>query len=175
MSYHLISTPSEHLQVLANAAQPATPGYTQAVDALPPAFVAARALEQMMEGDSAYWCSTFYIVVTEEQHIVGSCGFKHAPRNGMVEIAYGISPECRRKGAASSAVQALLQLAFDGGVSQVLAQVNPDNLASTRVVQKLGFIEAGSYVDDEQENLVRWCFQQPDKDTELHEAVRQKS
>jgi RimJ/RimL family protein N-acetyltransferase len=156
MPYHLLSIPLEHLQALANATLPAIPGLSQASNALPPAFVAARALEQMAEGASAYWCSTFYIVATEQKHIVGSCGFKHAPQDGVVEIGYGISPECRRQGAASAAVLALLQLAFDGGATQVVAEVNPANLASTRVVQKLGFIDTGSYVDEDQEVLVRW-------------------
>ncbi|MFZ6873130.1 GNAT family N-acetyltransferase [Undibacterium sp. Di27W] len=156
MPYHLLSIPFEHLQALANASLPTTPPYTQASDALPPAFVATRALEQMAAGASAYWCSTFYIIATERQHIVGSCGFKHAPRDGVVEIGYGISPECRKQGAASAAVLALLQLAFDGGATQVLAEVNPANLASTRVVKKLGFVDTGSYIDETEEELVRW-------------------
>ncbi|MFZ6746288.1 GNAT family N-acetyltransferase [Undibacterium sp. JH2W] len=162
MSYHLLRIPLEHLQALANATLPATPSYTQASDAFPPTFVAMRALEQMAAGASAYWCSTFYIVATEQKHIVGGCGFKHAPRNGVVEIGYGISPECRRHGAAGAAVQAMLQLAFDGGATQVLAEVNPANLASTRVVQKLGFIDTGSYVDETEEVLVRWRIDKTD-------------
>lgn len=158
MLFHLISIPSEDLRALAASTLPDMHGYSCAVDALPPHFVASRALEQMAAGVPVYWCSTYYIVETTNRHIVGSCGFKHAPRDGMVEIGYGISPDCRKQGAATSAVQALLQLAFAGGATQVMAQVNPDNLASTRVVQKLGFVNTGSYADEAQETLVRWCF-----------------
>ncbi len=161
MHYHLISIKPEDLRALAASTLPDIHGYSCATDALPPHFVAARALEQMANGVPAYWCSTFYIVAMANQHIVGSCGFKHAPREGMVEIGYGISPDCRKQGAATAAVQALLQLAFEGGAMQVMAQVNPDNLASTRVVQKLGFVNTGSYVDEAQETLVRWCFYGP--------------
>jgi RimJ/RimL family protein N-acetyltransferase len=95
-----------------------------------------------------YWSSTFYVVNTTSNHIVGSCGFKSAPQADMVEIGYGISAEGRRQGAASAAVQCLLQLAFKGGAEKVLATINPDNLASTKVVQKLGFIDCGSFVDE---------------------------
>lgn len=161
MPFHLIIIPPEDLRVLSASAKPSTPGYTCAVDALPPHFVATRALEQMTAGVPACWCSTFYVIATANQHIVGSCGFKHAPMNGMVEIGYGISPDCRKQGAATSAVQALLQLAFEGGAQQVMAQVNPENLASTRLVQKLGFVNTGNYVDAAQETLVRWKFNRP--------------
>jgi ribosomal-protein-alanine N-acetyltransferase len=162
MHYHLISITPEDLHTLAASALPDMHGHSCAIDALPPHFVAARALEQMAAGVPAYWCSTFYVIATTEKHIVGSCGFKHAPIDGMVEIGYGISPDCRKQGAATAAVQALLQLAFEGGARQVMAQVNPENLASTRVVQKLGFINTGSYVDAAQETLVRWKFKRPD-------------
>ena len=170
MHYHLISIKPEDLRALAASTLPDVHGYSCAVEALPPHFVASRALEQMAAGVPVYWCSTFYIVVTANQHIVGSCGFKHAPRDGMVEIGYGISPDCRKQGAATAAVQALLQLAFEGGATQVMAQVNPENLASTRVVQKLGFVNAGSYVDDLQETLVHWCFNRHKGDKALANA-----
>lgn len=160
--YHLASIPAEDLHILAASSLPCIHEYSCAADALPPQFVAARALEQLAADVPAYWCSTFYVVATTDKHIVGSCGFKHAPTDGMVEIGYGISPDCRKQGAATAAVQALLQLAFDGGARQVMAQVNPENLASTRVVQKLGFVSTGSYVDDAHETLVRWSFNRPD-------------
>ena len=43
----------------------------------------------------------------------------------------------------------------------VLAQVNPDNLASTRVVQKLGFTARGRQLDHEGEMLVQWVYTMP--------------
>ncbi|MFZ6756727.1 GNAT family N-acetyltransferase [Undibacterium sp. Ji50W] len=156
MSYQLVSVSLEHLRDLERSVIPATLNYHLATDALPPAFVAARALSQIDVGAPAYWCSTFYIVSIEDRLIVGSCGFKSPPQNGRVEIGYGISPECRRQGAASAAVRSLLQLAFAGGATSILATVSPNNLASTRVVQKLGFESNGNAVDDQQELLTHW-------------------
>ncbi|MFZ6655336.1 GNAT family N-acetyltransferase [Undibacterium sp. TJN19] len=161
LPYELLIIPIDHLHDLASSVIPATLAYTHASNALPPAFVAARALAQIDAGASAYWCSTFYVLNTDNAHIVGSCGFKSAPQAGCVEIGYGISAECRKLGAASAAVQYLLQLAFDGGAEEVLATVNPDNLASTRVVQKLGFLNCGTFVDEQQEPLVHWVAHRP--------------
>lgn len=92
-----------------------------------------------------------------DQALVGSCGFKDAPRQGRVEIGYGVAPDCRNQGVATAAVAALLDLAFSSGdVHQVLAQIDPDNRSSTRVVEKLGFRAEGTRTAEHDEVLVQW-------------------
>jgi [ribosomal protein S5]-alanine N-acetyltransferase len=127
--------------------------------ALPPPFVAARSLQHIAQGKSLSWCSTFYIVRDLDNKIIGSCGFKNEPFAGCVDIGYGISPDCRGKGAATAAVEMLLAIAFKAGVERVLAEVNPANFASTRVVEKLDFKKSGTRVDEGDELLVRWVKQ----------------
>jgi RimJ/RimL family protein N-acetyltransferase len=127
-----------------------------AEDSLPPDFIGRTALEQRSAGKSAYWCAAFLIVRDADQLVVGSCCFKDEPRNGRVEIGYGISPAYRRQGAATDTVLALLKLAIDGGAKEVLAEVSPENFASTGLVRKLGFADAGSRVDDDNESVVQW-------------------
>lgn len=125
--------------------------------ALPPAFVAIRSLAQLHAGQSALWCLGFCMVADWDDRIVGSCGFKGAPVQGRVEIGYGVSPQARQQGHASRAVADLITIAAGSlQVRTVLAQVNPDNLASTRVVQKLGFTACGRQLDHEGEMLVQW-------------------
>jgi [ribosomal protein S5]-alanine N-acetyltransferase len=124
--------------------------------ALPPAFVAARSLAQLAEGKSEFWCSTFLIVRDTDNQVVGGCGFKNEPKAGRVEIGYGVSAECRRQGAASAAVRALLKLAFPNGVTEVLAEILPLNTASAAVVEKLGFKSAGTRVAEDNETLIQW-------------------
>lgn len=125
--------------------------------ALPPAFVAMRSLAQLQAGQSALWCLGFCMVDDRDDRIVGSCGFKGAPVQGRVEIGYGVSPQARQQGHASRAVADLIAIAADSlQVRSVLAQVNPDNLASTRVVQRLGFTAWGRQLDHEGEMLVQW-------------------
>ena len=125
--------------------------------ALPPAFVAIRSLAQLQAGQSALWCLGFCMVADWDDRIVGSCGFKGAPVAGQVEIGYGVSPHARQQGHATRAVADLITIAAGSlQVRAVLAQVNPDNLASTRVVQKLGFTARGRQLDHEGEMLVQW-------------------
>jgi [ribosomal protein S5]-alanine N-acetyltransferase len=124
--------------------------------ALPPAFVAARSLAQLAEGKSELWCSTFLIVRGADSRVVGGCGFKNEPKTRRVEIGYGVSEACRRQGAASAAVRALLKLAFSNGATEVLAEILPLNAASVAVVEKLGFKNTGVRVTEDNETHNLW-------------------
>lgn len=156
MPYTLVQLSREQMMDLAESRVPAGMASRLEEGALPPSFVAKRSLAQMAEGTSEYWCGTFLIVRGADRRVVGACGFKNEPRAGRVEIGYGVSPACRRQGAAAEAVDALLKLAFAGGATEVLAEVSPDNLASTNVVRRLGFTEIGTRVDEEGESVVLW-------------------
>jgi [ribosomal protein S5]-alanine N-acetyltransferase len=127
-------------------------------DALPPAFVAARSLDQICGGKAVHWCSTFYIREIDGT-VIGGCGFKDEPHNGRVEIGYAVSPDRRNQGVATSAVKALISLAFKSGeVHEVLAKVSELNAPSMRVVQRLGFVEAGTEAGKDNELLVQWIL-----------------
>lgn len=156
MAFSLLQLSREDLLDLANSRVPAALAARLEADALPPTFVTARALELLAEGKSPYWCNTFLVVRDADSRIVGGCGFKSEPKNGRVEIGYGVSPESRGKGAATAAVKRLLVLAFAAGAMEVLAEVCPENLASTRVVEKLGFSNTGSRVNEQRETVVQW-------------------
>jgi ribosomal-protein-alanine N-acetyltransferase len=130
---------------------------TIAEGALPPAHVAIRALRLLSEGQIEQWCGTYLMVRHPQNLVVGACGFKGHPVLGRVEIGYGVSPAMRGQGHASAAVQTLLAIAFSSGrVNEVLAQVGTKNLASTRVVAKLGFTANGTRVAEDDEILVQW-------------------
>jgi [ribosomal protein S5]-alanine N-acetyltransferase len=148
----------DELIELSDSRIPASLASCAQMHALPPSFVAKRALDLLAEGKPAFWCNTFLIVQNSTGRIVGSCGFKNEPLDGRVEIGYGVSPDCRRQGVATAAVKQLLDLATSSGAREVLAEVVPDNLASTRVVQKLGFINNGTRVDEDNETVVQWVW-----------------
>lgn len=125
-------------------------------DAFPPALVAARTLRLISEGCNPDWCATFLIVRQGDHTVVGSCGFKGSTGPGELEIGYGVSPECRRQGAATAGVRLLLAEAQRSGARQVLAEIVPDNTGSLGVVSKLGFQEAGRRITAEGTILTRW-------------------
>jgi RimJ/RimL family protein N-acetyltransferase len=126
---------------------------------LPPPHVARRALERVEAEQSSSWCLPFLITGAQNLAIAGSCGFKGPPSRGEVEIGYGVAPEFQNQGIATAAVRALLKLAFaDRSVTQVLATINPINVASNRVVEKLGFERGDPFTDVDGEELVRWSL-----------------
>ena len=82
--------------------------------------------------------------------IVGSGGFKYAPRESRVEIGYNVSPDCRGRGFATDGVTLLCEEAFSSGlVSEILVETSLANVASKRVLEKAGFTLYGSGVDNE--------------------------
>jgi RimJ/RimL family protein N-acetyltransferase len=157
MTFHIQPIGVADLESIAASRLPNDTALPVADGALPPPHIASRSLEQLAQGKPAYWCSTFYIVRDLDRQVVGACGYKDAPAAGRVEIGYGVAPSCQRQGAASAAVREMLRLAFEiETVHEVLAQVNPANVASTRVVRKFGFDQGTVIVDDDGELLVQW-------------------
>jgi RimJ/RimL family protein N-acetyltransferase len=70
---------------------------------------------------------------------IGGIGFKGQPAGGCVEIGYGLAPSARGHGYAAEAVVALLAIAAEHGLSRVIADTTPDNLASQRTLTRAGF------------------------------------
>jgi RimJ/RimL family protein N-acetyltransferase len=104
------------------------------------------------------WVHGYALVQRDSEAIVGSCGFKGPPADGMVEIAYGVSPEQRDRGYATEAAGALVAYAFHcPDVSVVRAHTLPSSPASQRVLAKCGFERVGEVVDPE-DGLV-WRFE----------------
>jgi [ribosomal protein S5]-alanine N-acetyltransferase len=89
--------------------------------------------------------------------VVGGAGFFGPPREGVVEIGYGIVPSRRGRGYATEAVQALLRLAAgQPGVVEVMAHAEADNAASVRVLEKSGLTYQGR-----EGSLVRYAVPVP--------------
>jgi ribosomal-protein-alanine N-acetyltransferase len=104
------------------------------------------------------WTHGFSLVHVSSDTVVGTCGFKGPPAaDGMVEIAYGVSPEYRGKGYATEAAQSLTDYAFSSGkVRVVRAHTRPEPNASTQVLTKCGFRRIGEVIDPEDGLVWRW-------------------
>lgn len=146
------------------ASEPVDPGgMLIPAGALPPAKVAARALAQLELGTPAAWCVPLLIVAPMRRTVLGGCGFKTAPANGTVEISYGVARSERGRGVATAAVRSLLQMAASSGlVHEVVAHIVPGNMASSRVVARLGFSQGPSFVDADGETVIRWAWRVED-------------
>jgi ribosomal-protein-alanine N-acetyltransferase len=103
------------------------------------------------------WTLGFSVVHLDNDAVVGTCGFTGPPADGVVEIAYGISPEHQGKGYATEVAQTLTDYAFSSGkVRVVRAHTRPEPNASTRVLTKCGFRRIGEVIDPEDGLVWRW-------------------
>ena len=81
----------------------------------------------------------YRISLLSDGRAIGGIGFKGQPDEGCVEIGYGLAPSARGYGYAAEAVIALLTVAVDHGLSRVIADTTPDNIASQRTLIRAGF------------------------------------
>jgi RimJ/RimL family protein N-acetyltransferase len=80
----------------------------------------------------------------ESGRVVGSAGFKSAPKGRRVEIGYGVSTAFRCHGYATEGVTLLTNEAFASGlVDEVDATTDRANHSSGRVLEKAGFVNYG--------------------------------
>lgn len=82
--------------------------------------------------------------------VIGQIGFHQPPDgDGVVEVGYMVLPEYRRRGYAEEATRGLIAWAAGmPGVRGIRASVSPDNEPSLRLVDKLGFVQTGSQMDE---------------------------
>ena len=88
---------------------------------------------------------------------VGTCGFKSAPANGRVEIAYFTFPQYEGRGVATSMARELVEMTTNqDSTLTVAAQTLPIRSASHRVLQKSGFLLVGSLEHPEDGTVFEW-------------------
>ncbi len=92
----------------------------------------------------------YQIITGSDGSVVGGVGFKGPPGGVVVEIGYGLAPSARGHGYAGEALRALLDLAAEHGITTVLAETTPDNVASRHTLRRAGFVLVSSGPDVEQ-------------------------
>jgi uncharacterized protein (DUF849 family) len=95
--------------------------------------------------------------------VVGTCAFKGPPDAArMVELAYFTFPAWEGRGYATAMAAALQACAAASGeVGLVRAYTLPERNASGRILEKLGFWNAGEGVDAEAGRVWRWDWCPP--------------
>lgn len=81
------------------------------------------------------------IIDKQEQLIVGDMGFKGGPdQEGIIDLGYSIVPSYQGRGYATEMGKAMVEWAeANPNVKKIVATCDPDNLASIRVLEKIGF------------------------------------
>lgn len=97
-----------------------------------------------------------YLAV-EDAVPVGACGFKSAPVDGRIEIAYGTFPGHEGRGIATAMARELVRIAQQQDVRlTVFAQTLTEENASTSILKKLGFTLSGSVDHPEDGTVWEW-------------------
>ncbi|MBT5903534.1 MAG: GNAT family N-acetyltransferase [Opitutaceae bacterium] len=116
-------------------------------------------LEQLAQSaESDPWILGFEVQLEDGETAIGYAGFKGPPDSkGVVEIAYAIDPEHQNRGFATEASAVLVRYALgQADVRAIRAHTLPETNASTRVLTKMGFSNAGEVIDPDDGPVWRW-------------------
>jgi len=92
--------------------------------------------------------STWGVWKRETGEFLGDCGLFFAHEHGEWELAYGFRRDRWGRGYASEAALACVRYGFEAmGLSKIVADVDPANIASLRVLEKCGFVRVGGAGD----------------------------
>ena len=127
-----------------------------------------RALERII---AVPWAQRPEFAIEWEGRMVGRTMLDMDRVNLVATLGYGVAREHWGRGIASEAAQAVTDYAFEQlGVEKVTARVDPRNLASVRVLEKLGMQREGVFREMRQ----RKAYEKPSekKAREKAEAIR---
>lgn len=98
-----------------------------------------------------------YFISDDQDQIIGAGGFKGTPRDGKVEITYGIFKNFRNKGIGTMICKELLILAekMDPSLT-IIARTIPENTGSIKILTKNGFEYKEKVLDDVDGLLLEW-------------------
>lgn len=143
-------TPSEAARVMAG--EPAgneawAPDYPFADEIDPLRSLAAQT------GEVEHPFTMYAIRIRETNTAIGGLGFFGPPKDGTVEVGYGLVPSARGRGYATEALRRAVEIARKAGARRVVADTSVENLPSQNVMSKVGFIET-----DRSETLVYYSL-----------------
>jgi ribosomal-protein-alanine N-acetyltransferase len=98
-----------------------------------------RQLTHWQEGGYGHWA----VVSQENGLLLGWNGLEYLPEVNETEVAYLLRKNAWGYGFATEAAQAAVQFGFDSaGLDTIIGLVHPDNIASSRVLEKSGLTYA---------------------------------
>ena len=99
--------------------------------------------------------TTFAVVDRESRRMIGYAGLIHRPGTEQIEITYVLEKAAWGRGLATELARGLVDYGFrERGLRRIEATIDPDNRASRRVVEKLGFRLEGIETDDDGDTAV---------------------
>jgi [ribosomal protein S5]-alanine N-acetyltransferase len=113
--------------------------------------------QNILEGSGKIEWWAYLPVLKKTKTLLGSCGYKGDPKNGMVEIGYEVSEPYRGWGLATEMARALIKNAFEcNEVDYVQAHTLAEVNESGSVLKKCGMQMTGEVDDPRDGKLWRW-------------------
>ncbi|MGK5676179.1 GNAT family N-acetyltransferase [Micromonospora sp. URMC 106] len=115
----------------------------------PPVPPARSAIEGRCRSSESAWLTgsiaRLLILDADTDEPVGSCGLSYTDATaGEASVGYALLPAARGRGLATRTVRLLAGWAFGpAGIARLVAATLPDNVASQRVLEKIGFRREG--------------------------------
>ncbi len=101
---------------------------------------AARHFTERTPDELRFGFGMYFLVRRSNGLAIGDIGFHRPPKDGTVEIGFGLAESARSQGYATEAATGLTRWALaQPGVSRVIARTDSDNLDSQRVLTRAGF------------------------------------
>lgn len=96
-------------------------------------------LLRTIEGFKKRGFGLWAVVAKNSERVIGYCGLIFLDDTPEIEVAYGLAKSHWGKGLATEAAQASLRYGFEElKLERIVAVVNPQNISSQRVLEKLG-------------------------------------
>lgn len=85
------------------------------------------------------------ITLKDNRTLIGTCGiYKWMKSHYHAEIGYDLLPEYRKRGIMTEAMTAAIDYIFgELGLNRIYAYIDPRNIASMALVERLGFVKEG--------------------------------
>ncbi len=95
------------------------------------------------------------VLKKETEEIVGSCGFARPHGTEEIELGYLLAKRYWGKGFATEATEACLRYGFEQlKFNEAIAITDLENVASQKVLEKIGFAKRGIEKIDGEDNLI---------------------
>ena len=122
-----------------------------------PNFIYERALSNKQLAPAWAGLLGTRLYVLDGGRVVGGGGLKAPPtHDGEVEIGYGMAPAWHGRGLGTQGARGLTEEALAQGAQRVSACTRPDNIASWRLLVRIGFVRDGERDDPDDGRLWRW-------------------
>jgi [ribosomal protein S5]-alanine N-acetyltransferase len=105
---------------------------------------ASGVIERWVRGFESGQRIRWGIACKQDNCLIGSCGFRWDREANAAVVGYELASQFWRQGIMNEALSAILQYGFGRrGVQSAIAEIMLENIASKRLLEKLGFQSRG--------------------------------